>query len=148
MQNRLKKVTATVCLGAAVLTSVPAVAMAATAVEPVNQQENGIAPYMLYIEDWKNNLTISGTTATIDCWVKGVIGEATKAKVVAELQEKSGSNWTTIDTWTDTQSSYRAAVKETKTVSKGKTYRIKATVTVWEGSKSENQTVYSGEKTV
>lgn len=28
----------------------------------MNGQENNIVPYMLYIDDWKNDLTISGTT--------------------------------------------------------------------------------------
>ena len=32
------------------------------AVEPMNGQENNIVPYMLYIDDWKNDLPISGTT--------------------------------------------------------------------------------------
>lgn len=144
MQNRLKKVTATVCLGAAVLTSVPAVAMAATAGEPINQQtEIGKAPYMLYIVDANCTLSISGTTATVNCWVKGDSIDATKAKVVAELQEKNGSSWTTIATWTDTQDSYRASVNKTKTITAGNTYRVKATVTVWEGTASETRTIYS-----
>ena len=38
MVNRAKKAAAAVCLGAVVLTSVPAVAAMATAVEPVTQQ--------------------------------------------------------------------------------------------------------------
>ena len=147
MQSEVKKVAAALCLGALVLTSAPAAAMAATAVEPMNGQENNIVPYMLYIDDWKNDLTISGTTATAVCWVQGTIGQATKAKVVAELQEKNGSSWSTIATWSDTQNSDKASVKESKAVSRGKTYRVKATMTVWEGSLSETQTVYSTEKT-
>ena len=143
MMNNAKKAAAAVCLGAVVLTSVPAVAMAATA-EPITQQtESGIAPYMLYIVDARCTLSISGTTATVNAWVIGDDFDATKAKVVAELQEKDGNSWTTIATWTDTQNAYRASVNKTKSITRGKTYRVKATVTVWEGSASETQTIYS-----
>lgn len=142
MMNNAKKAAAAVCLGAVVLTSVPAVAMAATA-EPITQQtERGIAPYMLYIVDARCTLSISGTTATVNAWVIGDDFDATKAKVVAELQEKDGNSWTTIATWTDTQNAYRASVNKTKSITRGKTYRVKATVTVWEGSASETQTIY------
>ncbi len=143
MMNNAKKAAAAVCLGAVVLTSVPAVAMAATA-EPITQQtESGIAPYMLYIVDARCTLSISGTTATVNAWVIGDDFDATKAKVVAELQEKDGNSWTTIATWTDTQNAYRASVNKTKSITRGKTYRVKATVTVWEGSASETQTIYN-----
>ncbi len=143
MMNNAKKAAAAVCLGAVVLTAVPAVAMAATA-EPITQQtESGIAPYMLYIVDARCTLSISGTTATVNAWVIGDDFDATKAKVVAELQEKDGNSWTTIATWTDTQNAYRASVNKTKSITRGKTYRVKATVTVWEGSASETQTIYN-----
>ena len=101
----------------------------------------------MYIADANSSLSVSGTTATVNCWVEGNIG-ATKAKVVAELQMKSGSTWVTVGTWTDIQNSDEASVKASKAVTKGNTYRVKATVTVWEGSQSETQYVYSGEKTV
>ncbi len=147
MNSKMKKTAATVCLGAAVLALTPAVSMAETAMKPVNAQtENAISPYMLYIRQTTSVLSISGTTATVDCSTLGVVGEATKAKIIAELQVKNGS-WTTVETWTDTQNSYRASVYETYSVTKGKTYRVKATATVWEGSQSEIQTVFSNEKT-
>ena len=149
MNNKMKKAIATVCMGAAVLTLTPTVSMAETAVEPFNyQSQNAVSPYMLYIQKATSVLTISGTTATVDCSTMGSLGEATKAKIVAELQYKNGSSWTTVKTWTDTQSSYRASVYANYSVTKGKTYRVKATATVWEGSQSETKTVYSSEKTV
>ena len=148
MNSKMKKTAATVCLGAAVLALTPAVSMAETAMKPVNAQtENAISPYMLYIRQTTSVLSISGTTATVDCSTLGVVGEATKAKIIAELQVKNGSSWTTVETWTDTQNSYRASVYETYSVTKGKPYRVKATATVWEGSQSEIQTVFSNEKT-
>lgn len=148
MNSKMKKTAATVCLGAAVLALTPAVSMAETAMKPVNAQtENAISPYMLYIRQTTSVLSISGTTATVDCSTLGVVGEATKAKIIAELQVKNGSSWTTVETWTDTQNSYRASVYEAYSVTKGTTYRVKATATVWEGSQSEIQTVFSNEKT-
>lgn len=148
MQKRtLRKIAAVTCLSAAVVTLLPTASMA-EAVAPVSyQQETAIAPYMLYITDASSELTISARVATVNCQVLGEKGSATKAKVVAELQEKSGSSWSTIATWTDTQNAYKASVKQTKSVTAGKTYRVKATVTVWEGSLSETQTLYSAERT-
>lgn len=145
MQNRMKKAVAAVCVGAMTFAVAPAAFAAGV---PVNyQQESGITPYMLYITEWENSLSISGRTATVTCWVEGDYNSATKAKMVAELQEKNGSSWSTIATWTDTQNGYRAKVKETKSLTSGKTYRVKATMTVWEGSQSETHTVYGVEKT-
>lgn len=145
MKKIVKSVFSAVCLGMAVLTLVPAASWAAPAGCDVINSANRITPMYLYIVDWDNSLTISGTTATVDCWVKGKIGSATKAKVIAELQEKNGSSWTTVRSWTATSNSYKAEVFETATVSRGKTYRVKATVTVWEGSPSDSQIVYSPE---
>lgn len=147
MGKKMKKAAAAICLGAAVLTSVPAVSFAETAVEPVNQQDNDIAPRMQYISSAECSLRIDGTTATVDAWVDGHVFTATKAKVIAELQRKNGSSWLPVAIWTDTQDGYRAHLWETKTVSNG-TYRVKATVTVWEGNQSETQTFFTDERTV
>lgn len=149
MNNKTKKAIATITMGAAVLTLTPAVSWAETAVNPLNNQRSSIiSPYMLYIQDAVTDLYISGNTATIDCSVTGDRNSATKAKVVAELQIKNGSSWTTVKTWTDTQNTREAYVYETYGVSTNNTYRVKSTVTVWEGSLSETKTFYSGEETV
>lgn len=146
MHTKTKKILATICMGAVVLTSVPEVAMAATSVNPVNQQENGIMPYMLYIQNALCEFGISGTTANVECTVTGR-SSATKAKVIAELQVKNGRDWIPVKIWTDTQDNYEAYVDESYPVTKGHTYRVKATVTIWEGSQSETQNLYSLEKT-
>ena len=146
MHTKTKKVLATICMGAVVLTSIPAVAMAATAVNPVSQQENEMMPYMTYIQRAKCDFGISGTTANVECSVTGR-SSATKAKVIAELQLKSGSNWIPAKIWTNAQDSYEAYVDESHPVTKGYTYRVKATVTIWEGSQSETQYLYSSERT-
>lgn len=143
-KTKMKKAVATICMGATVLTLAPAVSWAETATMPCNnQQESTISPYMLYINRAKCNLDTSGTTALVECYVAGNPISATKAKIVAELQVKSGSNWLTVKTWTVTENDYEAIVDESYTITKGNTYRVKATMTVWEGSQSETQTFYS-----
>ncbi len=102
-----------------------------------------IAPYMLLINRVECDLDITGTTATAKCYVTGDPNAATKAKIIAELQVKNGSSWIPVKIWTVTEDSYSARVKETYTITQGNTYRLKATMTVWEGSQSETQIVYS-----
>lgn len=147
MQSMMRKAAAAICLSAVVLTSAPAVSLAETAEEPINQQEDGIMPYMTYISEARCALSISGTTATVDCWVNGDVLNATKTKVIAELQVKNGSNWIPTGIWTDTQDGFKAHVHETKSVVKGHTYRVKATVTAWEGDQSETQIIFTDERT-
>ncbi len=55
-------------------------------------------------------LQLMDGVATVDCWVKGDYLDATKAKVIAELQVKSGSGWLPVGLWTDTQNDYMAWV--------------------------------------
>lgn len=149
MDKKFQKAIATVCMGAAVLTLTPAVSMAETASLSVNnQEENVITPYMMYIRGLESDLIISGTTAFVDCFVKGTNGQATKAKVIVELQLKSGSNWLPVKTWTVTENGYEAEVYDSYTVKSGNTYRVKTTGTVWVGSQSETQYAYSAEKAV
>lgn len=146
MYTKSKKLLATICMGAMVLTSVPAVAMATTADNSVNQQENELMPCMTYIQRTGCTLVISGTTAKINCSLTG-ISSSTKAKIIAELQVKNGTNWIPVKIWTETQDGDEISVDESYSVTKGNTYRVKATVTVWEGSQSETQNLYSSEKT-
>ena len=149
MKNKMKKAVATVCMGAAVLTLTPTVSMAETAVLSVNQQqETAVSPRMMYIEETKNELAISGNTATITAIVTGDLNNATKAKVIAELQLKSGNSWIPVVIWTITKNSHTAKVNETYTVKSGNAYRLKSTMTIWEGNQSETKTVYSSEKIV
>ena len=144
MNQKMKKTIATMCMGAAVLTLTPAVSWAETAVNPSsNQQESSISPYMLYIKDSTCNLRISGSTATVNCSVEGDFDSATKSKVIAELQVKNGSSWIPVKIWTVEENDYMAKVKESHTINTSNTYRVKATVTVWEGSQSETKTLYS-----
>lgn len=146
---KLRKFVATLLLGSAVLMLVPMTSMAEAVKDPVDiQQETTISPRLTYIAEAMADLSISNNTATVDCWVNGWYGEATKAKVIAELQLKSGNdNWIPVAIWTDTQNGFEASVYETKTVTAGNTYRVKATVTVWQGSQSEERIFFTDEVT-
>ena len=125
----------------------PMASFADSGITECNLGENEIMPCMTYIEECKNGLNISGNVATVDCWVKGDVLTATKAKVIAELQVKSGNSWIAYGTWTETANAFKASVYETKGVKAGNTYRVKATYTVWEGSQSESTIVFSDEVT-
>lgn len=149
MNKKIQRAVATVCMGVAVLTLTPAVSMAETASLPVKyQQEHVVSPYMLYITDIVSSLSISGTKATVDCSVLGRDGVATKAKVIAELQSKSGSSWIPVKIWTVTEDNCEAYIYDSYTVKSGNTYRVKTTGTIWVDSQSETQYAYSAEKTV
>ena len=116
-----------------------------TAVLADNKNQE-IEPRLTYISDAETDLSLDGTTAIVDCWVKGNVLKATKTKVIAELQVKnSATNWIPVAIWTDTQNAFKASVYETKTINLANTYRVKATYTVWEGSQSETITVFSDE---
>ena len=102
-----------------------------------------IQPRFTYIVEAETDMIINGTSVTVDCWVNGHVNSATKAKVIAELQVKSSdTNWIPVAIWTDTRDGYEAYVYETKTIDTSKTYRVKATYTVWEGSQSETHTAF------
>lgn len=125
--------------------------MGATA-EVINEGSNYpetqiIMPRLTYIVDAETDLGIKSGVATVDCWVKGSVASATKTKVIAELQLKSGNNWIAYGTWTNTENAFKASVYETKAVTAGHTYRVKATYTVWEGSESETIVVFGDEVT-
>ena len=143
MNQKMKKTIATMCMGAAVLTLTPAVSWAETAVNPLNNQQGYVAPRMMYIDRATCDLTISGSTAKVECYVNGNPNSATKAKIIAELQVKSGSSWLPVKIWTVTENNFEAEVDESYSINATSTYRLKATVTVWEGSQSETKTLYS-----
>lgn len=118
--------------------------LAAEIPDPPDQGE--ITPYALYIKRAECNLSIDGEIATIRGSVTGQTGVADRCQVVVTLEEKSGTTWKTVATWSDESDGGRASVSETKEVTAGKTYRAKAVVTAWSGSKSETKTILSLEK--
>ena len=148
LKRNMWKTAVAVLISSVVLMMLPMTSMAETTIDFVEiQQETEISPRMTYIVDAESTLSINGTTATVDCWVKGKYGDATKAKVIAELQVKNGDNWIPVAIWTDTQNDFTASVYETHSVVTGHTYRVKGTFYVWEGSQSEELILTTDEKT-
>ncbi|MBR5318759.1 MAG: hypothetical protein IKU46_04095 [Peptococcaceae bacterium] len=141
MKNTKVKKVVSVLLCCTVLMFMPITALATD----VKDQVTEIQPRLTYIVDAEAGLSINNGIATVDCWVKGHYNDATKAKVIAELQVKGNNGWIAYGTWVDTQNDYEAAVYETKGVTKGNTYRVKATVTVWEGNASEELFLFTDE---
>lgn len=141
---RKRKVVATIICGL-VLTSIPAVSLAETA--NLSFSNNEVAPCFEYIESYQNKLSISGTTASVNCYLYGNYALATKVKIDCELQEKNGSSWYYVNSWTAESQSDYVSLNKIHSVTDGKTYRLKTTFTVWNGSTEESTTYYSSEKT-
>lgn len=137
----MKKIVAVFCLMTMMLMPCQTVVAAESA------NENFVAPRMTYIVDYTIDFAIRGTSAEVAVEVNGDVLDATRAKVIAELQVKSGSNWIPVAIWTDDQYDYYARVDETHDVVSGHTYRVKGTFMVWEGDASETVYDYSPEIT-
>lgn len=76
--------------------------------------QNNIELYMEYINDADCTFSISNGTATIHAWVRGQSGNSTKCQIVINLQERSGSTWKTVQTWSETQNGRKATVNASK----------------------------------
>lgn len=115
MRIKASKLLAAVLALCLTLGTAPAASAAALPQSAPGSQD--ITPYFLYIKGQDCILDISGRTAYINAWVSGQTSVATKCKVRAELQEKSGTYaWTTVDFWTDQQNGTWAEVDETAAV--------------------------------
>ena len=140
MTKNMKKVVVVFCLLAMML--VPCQVFAAEA-----NVEYAVSPRMTYIVDYCLSLDINGTTADVEVEVNGDVLDATRAKVIAELQVKNGNSWIPVAIWTDDQYDYTACVYESHDVVKGHTYRVKGTFMVWEGNAYETEYSYTDEVT-
>ena len=148
MKNgRWKKTLAVILVSSMLIVGIPTTVFAEEGLTFENLGEFSIVnPRLTYIVAAETDVVKNGNVATVDCWVKGDYYDATKAKVIAELQVKnSATNWIPVAIWTDTQNDFMATVYETKTINPDNTYRVKATYTVWEGTQSETITVFSDE---
>lgn len=100
------------CLSLCLCGGIVPKAAALEVVEPVRQGE--ITPYATYIRSKTCVLSISAGTATVQASVGRQSGVTDHCKVVAYLQEKSGSTWKTVSTWTDESDGLRASVSKSK----------------------------------
>ena len=106
-----------------------------------------VSPRMTHIVDYTIGFAIRDCVAEVDVEVNGAVLDATRAKVIAELQVKNGNSWIPVAIWTDDQYNYKATVYEFHDVVKGHTYRVKGTFMVWEGSAYETEYSFSPEIT-
>jgi len=141
MTNEMRKIISLFCM--LVMLLVPCQTILASEADT----EYSVAPMMTYINDYLIAFSINDGVADVEVEVTGYPLETTRAKVIAELQVKSGNNWIPVAIWTDDQDNYEAWVDETHDVVDGHTYRVKGTFMVWEGSASETEISYSDEIT-
>ena len=141
MNKKMRKLVALICMLSMLLVPCQAVFASETDVE------YPVAPMMTYIGDYWLSISIDGTTAYVEASVDGDVLDATRAKVIAELQVKNGSSWIPVAIWTADEDFYTAEVYETHDVVKGHTYRVKGTFMVWEGDAYETEYDYSPEIT-
>ena len=135
MNKKMRKAVVAFCILTMML--IPCQAVFATDADV----EYSVTPRMQYIGDYAIDFEISNGKAVVGVEVNGDVLDATRAKVIAELQVKNGNSWIPVAIWTEEDNDHDARIYETHDVVKGHTYRVKGTFMVWEGSASE--TVYS-----
>lgn len=127
------------------LSAVPA-AFAAGAKPLALPTEPEITPLWEQISSARAVLSVNESgRATVYCSAQGTASSTTKVKIEAKLQRSWGLFWITEETFTVEKDSHIASINESYTVESGHTYRIKATVTVYNGTDSESATVKSNE---
>lgn len=103
-----------------------------------------VAPYMDYIVNAYSGISISSSgTVIISSSVNGYQDTTTKVAITAKLQQYKNGEWTTLKTYTSESNSHRTRISETKSVSKGYSYRVQSTVKAYNGSSVETKIVTS-----
>lgn len=116
------------------------------ALEVFSYNNHDIVPNMDYISRATSDIYIdSNGKATVDCSIYGYQTTTTKVCITTELQQYNGTSWKTIKTYTTASNSYRASLSEIAYVSKGYTYRVKATFEAYSGTNAETRIVTSSE---
>ena len=141
MTKNMRKAIAAFCLMSMMLAPCQAVFASEANVE------YSVSPRMTYIVDYTIGFAIRDCVADVEVDVNGSIQDATKAKVIAELQVKNGNSWIPVAIWTAEDDDYDARIRESHDVVEGHTYRVKGTFMVWEGNAYETEYDYSPEIT-
>lgn len=115
------------------------------AADAVPEETTDISPRMDCINRAIANLQINSSgKAELYCYAKGCSG-ITRIEISAKLQRYVDGKWVTLETFTKNSNSYMASLNDSYQVSKGYTYRIRATVHARSDSSSETRTVLSNE---
>lgn len=103
----------------------------------------GIAPANIIITACDNYLVWDGAN-TLEVYGGTLVPDGYEAYVKVELQQKNGTSWTTIKTWTDRDFDY-AMVSRYYAVMSGYQYRLKLTHKAYDsnGNLIETLTTYS-----
>ncbi len=103
----------------------------------------GIAPANIIIGACDSSLEWEGTN-TLAVYGGTLVPDGYEAYVKVELQQKNGTSWTTIKTWTDRDFDY-AMVENYYAVTSGYKYRLKLTHKAYDsnGNLIETLTTYS-----
>lgn len=106
--------------------------------------EEVVEPMALYYSTVSASLSISSSgIATAKGAIKGIPGTTTKTTVHLYLQQYKNGEWVDVDDWLETGEAVSRTLTKTKTVTKGYTYRAKASCYAYSGSKYEHVTKYS-----
>lgn len=96
---------------------------------------------MSYIKSGTCNLSISGSTAKVTCFVRGA-SNVISTSIIARLQKSNdnGKTWSTIQTW-NASGNISCSLSKSKTIGKGY-YRVHSTIK----ANSESKNIISSTK--
>ena len=89
-------------------------------------------------------IRINGSNATCYGLIKGA-RNTTKVSATMSLQKKSGSSWTTVKTWSSSNSGSSLSFSRSASVSKGNAYRLQVKATTVTNGRSVISTMYSNQ---
>lgn len=105
-----------------------------------------ISPLMDNIAQANCSLYIdSKGVATIKSSVYGYQGITTRVEISAYLQQYQNGRWVTLKTFISESDSHRTSLSNTYSVTKGYSYRVKATIKAYNDSFAETRIVTSSE---
>jgi hypothetical protein len=139
----MKKIIAT--LLSLVLLSLPLVTACAVTEDYLVPEETEL-PYQ-YTSLIKSTISISSKTATCKSTISAS-SSVSKIVITQKLQKKSGDEWTTVTSWSETVSSSAAIYKNSKGSLSSGTYRTRTVAKVYKGSDYETVTNNSSSATV
>ncbi len=98
--------------------------------------EHKITPYYVVMDSSTLSLDIQGIKAT--CSASLVADRKTSLKIKMELQKKKSSGYTTVETWTTSDTNYSLGIIKSRNINVFCDYRLKVTFTAG----SETKTAY------
>lgn len=105
-----------------------------------------ITPRYAYVDMAQTVLTLNGSTVNARCDVQASTA-VSRIQTYLTLEQKSGSSWTAVDSWSDTVYGSYGTFKGTTSVGGG-TYRVKASIYAYTADgRYENVITYSNQVT-